>query len=110
MMRLRCDHCGSALRATGCPGTLPLLRELGREWGTAAQIAHQLGGDVTVDMVRNWAKPKRPDRLEQVRMRDALGRPEVRYPLDQAAQIEAAKRLGGRGRARRVDDAALIAA
>lgn len=67
----------------------------GREYGTAAEIAHRLGGDVTVGMVRNWAAR---DGLEAIR----VGRT-VYYPLGQAAAIERDKRLTKRGRPRRLD-------
>ena len=80
-----------------------MIRAGGREYGTAAEIAEALGPDVTEAMVRNWA---RRDGLVRVRMAGPDGRPEVRYPLDQAAQIEAAKRKSGRGRPRRLDTAA----
>lgn len=79
----------------------------GRKWGTVAEIATALGPDVTPTMVRNWA---RRDGLSRVRLVDEDGRPEVRYPYDQAAAIEAAKRLGGRGRPRQVDVAGPVAA
>ena len=69
----------------------------GEQWGTAAEIAEALGGDVTPAMVRNWA---RRDGLPSVRMAGDRG-PEVRYPLGPAARIEAAKRRSGRGRPRR---------
>lgn len=70
------------------------------EWGTAAELAAALGPDVTPAMVRKWAKRKG---LPRARMRDANGRPEVRYPLqglDGAAAIERAARLSTRGRKR----------
>jgi hypothetical protein len=76
----------------------------GREYGTAAQIAHALGGDVTEAMVRNWA---RPDREQLARHR--VGRT-VYYPLDQAATIERDKRRTPRGRPRRLDVALVGAA
>jgi hypothetical protein len=75
---------------------------LGREYGTAQQIAARLGGDVTVAMVRNWAAR---DGLESIR----VGRT-VYYPLDQAATIERDKRVTGRGRPRRLDAEPLVAA
>jgi hypothetical protein len=74
----------------------------GREYGTAAQIAHALGGDVTEAMVRNWA---RRDGLTST----TVGRT-VYYPLDQAATIEAVKRRTPRGRPRRLDVALVGAA
>jgi hypothetical protein len=48
-------------------------------------------------MVRNWAAR---DGLRKARMVDGLGRPQVRYPLLEAAQIERAKRDASRGRTR----------
>lgn len=79
-----------------------MIRVHGREYGTAAEIAAALGPDVTVAMVRNWAR------------RDGLtshqsGRT-VHHPLDQAADIEARKRLAGRGRRRRLDALVVSAA
>lgn len=69
-----------------------------RRWGTAAEIAAALGPDVTATTVRWWA---RHDGLTAVRSRDGSRRPQVHYPLDEAARIEAAKRSSGRGRPRR---------
>lgn len=93
-----CPRCGLRLTAGRCPADLPTLpTHAGREYGTAQQLVHRLGADVTVGMVRNW---HRRDHLIRVRMAGADGRPEVRYPLDQAAAIEAAKRRSGRGRRR----------
>ncbi|MEV4416133.1 hypothetical protein [Catellatospora sp. NPDC049609] len=73
----------------------------GKQWGTAAQIAAALGPDVTAAMVRRWAER---DGLRSVRSVDGLGRREVRFPLDEAAAIEARKRRGGRGRPRQLDN------
>jgi hypothetical protein len=104
MRTVTCRQCGSALDATGrCPGDAPLLdpRRDGREWGTAAQLVHRLGGDVTLAMVRNW---QRRDGLERYR----IGRT-VYSPLAQARTIERDKRVQvdetGRGRPRRLDAA-----
>ena len=72
----------------------------GRWWGTAAELAAHLTtpeDTVTDSMIRNWA---RRDGLTKTRIADASGRPQVRYPLDQAAAIEAAKRRSQRGRPR----------
>lgn len=74
----------------------------GEEYGTAAELARRLGGDVTVAMVRRW---RERDGLDAIQ----VGRT-VYSPLRQAARIEAAKRRGGRGRPRRVDDRPMIAA
>ncbi|MEU5946299.1 hypothetical protein ABZ793_12145 [Micromonospora sp. NPDC047465] len=99
---MTCWHCGSRLDATGqCPGTQPLLdpRRDGHLWGTAAQLAHHFGTDVTTDMVHNWRKR---DGLKRYR----VGR-DVYSPVDQTASIERDKRLQleetGRGRPRRLD-------
>jgi predicted ArsR family transcriptional regulator len=69
----------------------------GVRWGTAKEIAVQLGHGVTEAAVRSWAAR---DGLLAVRVRDGAGRPQVRYPLTEAARIDAAKRRGGRGRLR----------
>ncbi|MFI7547227.1 hypothetical protein [Actinoplanes sp. NPDC049599] len=69
----------------------------GVRWGTAAEIAVQLGHGVTAAAVRSWAAR---DGLLAVRTRDGAGRPQVRYPLPEAARIDAAKRHAGRGRPR----------
>lgn len=79
-----------------------MVRLKGREYGTAAEIAARLGPDVTVAMVRNWAQR---DGLE----RHQVGRT-VYHPLDQAAEIEAAKRHAPRGRPRQLDDTLVNAA
>jgi hypothetical protein len=78
-----------------------VITHAGREYGTAAQVAAALGGDVTEGMVRNWA---RRDGLTST----TVGRT-VYYPLDQAAAIERDKRCTPRGRPRRLD-AALVGA
>lgn len=84
-----------------------MIRVYGIEYGTAAEIAHALGPDIRPATVRRWADR---DGLQRIRTTDDNGRPEVRYPLNQAARIEAAKRLGGRGRPRRVDATHALAA
>ena len=78
-----------------------MIEVKGEEYGTAAEVAAELGGDVTEDMVRNWA---RRDGLK----RHNVGRT-VYYPFAQAAQIEAKKSGSGRGRPRQLD-AALVGA
>lgn len=79
-----------------------MIRHDGREYGTAAEIAHRLGPDVTQAMVRNWSQ------------RDGLARHRdgrtVYYALDQAASIEAAKRHTTRGRPRQLDATLVTAA
>lgn len=72
-----------------------MIRVRGREWGTAAELAAHLGGDVTEAMVRRW---RDRDGLTTIRAgRSALS------PLDQAASIERDKRVSGTGRPRRLD-------
>lgn len=73
----------------------------GREYGTADEIAAELGDDVTPDMVRRYAQR---DGLER-RVMPGRGRGTVVYPLDEASAIERAKRLSGRGRPRQLDTA-----
>lgn len=77
-----------------------MIRVEGAYWGTAAEIAAALGPDIKPATVRRWAAR---DGLTAVRSVDAGGRPQVQYPLDQAATIEARKRMSGRGRPRRLD-------
>ncbi|WP_431976165.1 hypothetical protein [Micromonospora haikouensis] len=84
-----------------------LILHDGDRWGTAAQIAARLGPDVTPAMIRNWATR---DGLPKARMHDAHGRPQVRYPLAKAIDIEATKYLSKRGRPRRLDAAQPTAA
>lgn len=72
----------------------------GRRWGTAAQVAAALGPDIKPGTVHKWG---RRDGLSRYRTRDENGRPQVLYPFDEAAAIEAVKRLGGFGRPRELD-------
>lgn len=74
-----------------------LTDDTGTRWGTAAEIATHLGHGVTSAVIRSWAHR---DDLPAARMSDRNGRPQVRYPLQVAAQIEHAKRTGQRGRQR----------
>lgn len=99
---MTCRHCCSVLDTTGrCPGDAPLLdpKRDGRKYGTAAQLAHHFGTDITTDMVHNWRKRDGPERHR-------IGR-DVYSPVDQTAAIEHAKRrtkeTTGRGRSRRLD-------
>ena len=69
----------------------------GVQWGTAAEIAGQLGHGVTEAAVRKWAAR---DGLPSPRMRGDDGRAEVRFPLVEAAKIDVKKRSRGRGRPR----------
>lgn len=74
-----------------------MLYVRGRYWGTDQQIADALGTDITPAMIRRWADRKG---LQRVTI-PGVG---VRYPLDQAAAIEATVTTSGRGRRRaRVD-------
>lgn len=70
----------------------------GREWGTPEQLADRLGPDVTAAMVRRW------------RDRKGLTVRAGYSPLDEAAEIELATRTSPRGRPRRVDVGAALAA
>ncbi len=75
----------------------------GVEYGTAAEVAAELGPDVTEAMVRSWAKPgPRGARLPRHNVPGA-GRGTTYFPLEQAAQIEAQKRGSRRGRPRALD-------
>src|SRR5688500_12299473 len=74
-----------------------MIRVKGRMWGTADETAAALGSDITAAMVRRWSER---DGLEAVTV-PGSGRGTVRYPLDQAATIEARKGTTGRGRPRR---------
>jgi hypothetical protein len=78
-----------------------MIRIHGSEWGTAAELAARLGPDVTVAMIYRW---RDRDGLAEAR----VGR-KVYSPLDQAAELERAKRVAGHGRPRRLDNA-LVAA
>ncbi|GAB7039718.1 MULTISPECIES: hypothetical protein [Catenuloplanes] len=69
----------------------------GDEWGTAQEIAGRLGADVTVAMIRNWA---RRDGLSNVELTCDDGKRRTHYSLNQAARIEAKKDSSGRGRPR----------
>lgn len=77
----------------------------GVEWGTAAEIATRLGGGVTFAMVRGWA---RHYGLPKARMVDDRGRPQVRYPVAKAAEIDRQMRHAGRGRKRALDTSRAI--
>lgn len=72
--------------------TGPVITLYGREYGTATQIAAALGPDITVAMVRAWA---RRGRLTRYRRGTTTW-----YPLDQAAAVEADVASSGRGRKR----------
>lgn len=91
----RCRHCRSALDAAGrCPGDTPLIRD---RWGTAAQIAHRLGSDITAARVRDWARRSRQpgDPLHGLlpgHHAPGRGRGTTWYRLDQATTVEAITR------------------
>lgn len=68
-----------------------MLYANGRYWGTDVEIAKALGSDVNPATVRRWHDRK------------GLTKIHGRYPLDQAAQIEANTRKSKRGRPRQVD-------
>lgn len=72
----------------------------GKTWGTAAEIAAALGPDIRPATVRRW---ETRDGLPAHRGKDDTGRPQVLFPLAEAARIEAAKRLSRRGRPRQLD-------
>jgi ribosomal protein S24E len=78
-----------------------MIRVLGAEWGTAAELADRLGPDVTEAMIRRW---RDRDGLRTVE----VGR-KVYSPLAQAAQIERDKRLSGTGRPRSLDSCSAAA-
>jgi hypothetical protein len=70
----------------------------GEEWGTAREIAGQLGHGVTEAAVRKWATR---DGLSSARVRRDDGRAEVRFPLVATSRIDRSKKLSGRGRRRK---------
>ncbi|WDZ87199.1 hypothetical protein [Micromonospora cathayae] len=81
-----------------------MIRHDGHQYGTAAQIAHQLGPDITADRVRDWARRSRnPDDplhgLLPGLHTAGRGRGTTWYRYDQAAQVEAVTRrtLAARG-------------
>lgn len=96
---IRCPRCGLRLTNGRCPADLPRLPEhQGREYGTVQQLAHRLGADITPAMVRRW------------RERKGLADWDGLSFLDEATAIEAAVRRSTRGRPRRVDVGAALAA
>ncbi|WP_025620356.1 hypothetical protein, partial [Salinispora cortesiana] len=85
-----------------CPGDTPLTRD---RYGTAAQIAHALGPDITAARVRDWARRSRDpnDRLHGLLPAHHLpgqGRGTTWYRYDQAAHVEMLTRTTSRGRTR----------
>ncbi|EEP73516.1 hypothetical protein MCAG_03843 [Micromonospora sp. ATCC 39149] len=80
----------------------------GREYGTAAEIAHALGTDITADRVRDWARRSRKadDRLYGLLPGHHLpgpGRGTTWYRLDHAAHVEWLTRTGPAGARRGVE-------
>ncbi|MFF3867416.1 hypothetical protein [Micromonospora sp. NPDC001898] len=76
------------------------------QYGTAAQIAHQLGSDVSAARVRDWARRSRKngDRLHGLLPAHHLpgrGRGTTWYRLDHAAHVEWLTRTGPTGAKRR---------
>jgi len=105
---MTCWHCGSVLAAGRCPGDTPPLVRGGREYGTAAQIAHALGSDITAARVRDWARRSRTDgdRLHGLLPGHHLpgrGRGTTWYRLDHAAHVEWLTRTGPTGAKRHVE-------
>ncbi|NIL59955.1 hypothetical protein [Salinispora arenicola] len=72
----------------------------GHHYGTAAQIAHALGPDITAARVRDWARRSRhtDDRLHG--HLPGRGRGVTWYCHDQAVHVEMLTRTTGRGRTR----------
>ncbi|XTZ17061.1 hypothetical protein ACQSSU_06690 [Micromonospora echinospora] len=74
-----------------------MIRHDGHQYGTAAQIADQLGPDITADRVRDWARRSRnPDDplhgLLPAHHHPGRGRGTTWYRYDQAANVEAITR------------------
>ncbi|AYF30620.1 hypothetical protein CSH63_24885 [Micromonospora tulbaghiae] len=86
----------------------------GHEYGTAADIAHRLGPDITPAKVRDWAtRATNPDdrlhgRLDRHHI-PGRGRGTTYYRLDQAATVERMTRTSARGARRRLDTGLLVA-
>lgn len=69
----------------------------GRRYGTAeAIVAHLRCPDVTVDLIRSWARRGRIQRIH----RPGRGRGTTWYLLDEVTAAEAATDASGRGRKR----------
>lgn len=79
----------------------------GQDYGTAAELAAELGPDVKPDTIWNW---RRRDGLTTVTTRDEDGYLRTRSPLREAALIEARKRSTRRGRPRVFDPRQPLAA
>lgn len=95
----KCWHCGLSLDPDGhCPANLDKLPTYeGREYGTAQQLAHRLGRDVTTGMILRW------------RDNHGLANHDGLSYYDEAAAIEAKVAASKRGRPRRLDET-LVAA
>ncbi len=76
-----------------------MIQVAGQWWGTAAEVAEQIGHGLTEDNVRRWAA--RHD-LDSFRVKGTDGRRQVWYSLGQAVAIDRQKRHAGRGRRRSV--------
>jgi hypothetical protein len=90
-----------------------VIRVAGREYGTAHEIAHRLGTDITPARVRDWARRSRNPRdplhgLLPAHHTPGRGRGTSWYRFDQAAHVEAitrrtAETRGGPARSQRVE-------
>lgn len=74
-----------------------MIEVAGEWWATAAEVVEHIGHGLTTATVRRWAER---DGLPSVRSTDGNGRPQVRYLLGRAVQIDRTKRHAGRGRPR----------
>lgn len=74
-------------------------------YGTAEEIAAELGPDVTADRVRDWARRGLLGGVNQ----PGRGRGTTWYRLDEAAAAERSTRTSTRGRRRKLDSPWLAA-
>jgi hypothetical protein len=74
-----------------------VIEVAGECWGTAKEIADHIGQGLTEGAVYWWGRGKG---LAKVRTTDDDGRPQVRYSLRQAIEIDMRVRAEGRGRKR----------
>ncbi|MEW2474624.1 hypothetical protein AB0875_12615 [Micromonospora gifhornensis] len=82
-----------------------MIHHDGHDYGQAADIARQLGTDITAERVRDWARRSRnpKDKLHGLlpgRHIPGQGRGTTWYRLTDAAQVERATRLERRGQRR----------
>lgn len=81
-----------------------MIWHAGHHYGTADQIAHHLGDDITPDRVRDWARRSRqPGKLHGLlpgHHQPGQGRGTTWYRLDQAAHVEMLTRTARCGRQR----------